>query len=337
MVDRNDKTAGKDGPVRSIEEFIEKIQGVRISWTKSKGYTGECWYRGVRDQTFELVPGAYWHQNCDEARLANTFRQLAPAYLAREPIDDWEWYFLMQHYGLPTRLLDWSESPLVALYFALDGAQAGQQPVVWIMDPGALNTISIGPEDAGSIVPGGDFTHHWLPTDGYQRFARTFGFRGSKFNNRDPIAIMPKRREQRIVAQQGMFTVHGSRKLCLTKIFGGEKRLSTRLKPIPIAPHSVEPLRKQLQALGIFQATLFPELSSVVMDIKRTFDVRRPDPGPTEARAITTSDDLGPPPVSATRSSHSRVALGVAKVSKGTGALQPRLHRQRFEPKQGRK
>jgi hypothetical protein len=59
-----------------------------------------------------------------ERHLFNEFKRRAYSYLERVPQDEWEWLFLAQHHGLPTRLLDWTTSPLIALHFALHGNHA---------------------------------------------------------------------------------------------------------------------------------------------------------------------------------------------------------------------
>jgi hypothetical protein len=52
-----------------------------------------------------------------------------------KPADHWERYFLMQHYGVPTRLLDWTDGALVALYFAVKQIRIPEDAVVYILDP----------------------------------------------------------------------------------------------------------------------------------------------------------------------------------------------------------
>ena len=79
-----------------------------------------------------------------EATLLEKFRASAPTYLERLPATDWEWLFLMQHYGLRTRLLDWTESSLIALYFAIRDNSGDVDAAVWAMNPWWLNRQTFG-------------------------------------------------------------------------------------------------------------------------------------------------------------------------------------------------
>ena len=80
--------------------------------------------------------------NMDENLLVQRFRSMGPIYGSGLPIPVREhndqWLYIMQHVGVQTRLLDWTEGLLQALFFALEN----EKPIVWMLDPQQLNSLS---------------------------------------------------------------------------------------------------------------------------------------------------------------------------------------------------
>jgi hypothetical protein len=124
--------------IKSLQDFLSKVQ--------AKGKVQPTLFRGLT-KDFPLVPkigrslfqgdkrGKSFEEN--ERRLFEDFRRLSvPFFNSYHPKNDWELLSIGQHFGLPTRLLDWSLNPLVALFFALDGYRDERHPpVIWQFKP----------------------------------------------------------------------------------------------------------------------------------------------------------------------------------------------------------
>jgi hypothetical protein len=144
------KTPKSIGPVDHLADFI-KVSGDWHSKNSQPG-TGmlsHLWYRGVNQDFDSQAPGVYrpdftkraekftTKEDLEDKRLRleremiSTFRVAGATFLSRYGLT--EIYFSAQHYGMPTRLLDWSTNPLAALFFACDGAE-GHDGYVYAMD-----------------------------------------------------------------------------------------------------------------------------------------------------------------------------------------------------------
>jgi hypothetical protein len=189
-----------------------------------------------------------------ESVLMNRFKQNANLLLNHQPKSAFEWLFIMQHYGVPTRLLDWSESPLVALYFAVTSHEK-KSGAVWVLDPVKLNqSTKAKPED-----------YKFVPAFEDERVAGydTLSVENSPELGIDPMAVMATRNNARIQAQLGAFTISHKAVKKLEDI-GDGSHLS--FYEIPASKKKIIAEELEILAFGKFQ--IFPELSSVGEIIK---------------------------------------------------------------------
>ena len=166
-------------PVKSWKALAEQVEQ----------YAGSQWiFRGVPDETFDLVPkiarpgtrksrdgGALLPYSLDEEKkMFGEFERIARPHFTHEPKSDLECLAIAQHHGLPTRLLDWTESLFVAAFFALEEAGGKNPPAIY-----AIRNLPVlrGAEDP--------------------------------FNDIEEISIYrPPHISPRIPAQRSLFTVH---------------------------------------------------------------------------------------------------------------------------------
>lgn len=228
------------------------------------------WFRGHGRKKYNLLPKIMREGKSSdhvferEVRLLTRFRQSSLAYWpAGYPQDNWEHLFAMQHFGMPTRLLDWSENLFVAAHFALtersaDEIEKDDFPVIWLIDPIAWNrSTPVLSEYADQIQV---LTTTDEEIDSYRT--------GSiKRKNKSPVAIFGTHNSSRIVAQRGTFMVWGN-EVKILEDFASDEQSAGRLWRLEILGCR-EDLAKDLSALGFGETMVFPELPSLAAELTR--------------------------------------------------------------------
>ncbi|MBZ5625718.1 MAG: FRG domain-containing protein [Acidobacteriia bacterium] len=256
----------------SVEEFGRKVSNIRREWFPD--YPLFPWCRGQERSEWPLVPKLYRGTGDlhTEYEIREEFCTRAPALSDyTKPSDDrvlskWEWYFVMQHYGAPTRLLDWTEAPLVSLYFAVRSNRGNFPAAVWMVDAWWLNRTVIHkdevipPADSGTLPADRKRVAAWLP-DRFKKGVRL---------PRLPCAVYPTHTMRRISAQRSCFTIHGSAHDGFDELRHGRKR--ARLVKIEIPAWEVKQVRNSLESYGVDETAIFPDLEALGRAVTLTWN-----------------------------------------------------------------
>ena len=210
-------------PVNSYGDFSELM--VKHYFKKPRG----SWiFRGQSREDYVLKPKlgrielTLKTRRELEKRLFEDFKNEAEQYLTRIPRSDWEWLAVAQHYGLPTRLLDWSYNPYEALYFAVE-SNLERAGMLFALRAKAGATEEIGPFDVTK-----------------------------------PLKFIPKIVSNRLLVQEGLFTIHPNVDVPLDP-----NASEWELETVRIPANIKKSIRYILFRQGIHRGSLFPDLDGL--------------------------------------------------------------------------
>ena len=240
----------KKTQIKSITEFIEVVEEIKKT-SEENGNNTELLFRGQSIDKPLLPKLSRLNLNGDiktvERLILDEFKRGIVPLSEFKPENDWDLLALAQHHGLPTRLLDWSYSSLIALWFAVSEAPIKKEKggfengVVWVLN---------------------------ADTGDFKLDAEIHG----PLSNKITKIYRPKVISRRISAQAGAFSVHKINDDDYHIIrFELNKRYGSKLTKITIPSNLFAGIRKSLNLLGINNATVYPDLDGFCRHLEKRF------------------------------------------------------------------
>lgn len=272
-------------PAKNLQEIKSAVDEFKNRTERENG----IWFRGVVNSTYDLVPSlqrslprrtSHTEIKDIEKKMFEIFKETPE--LKGHQYTDWELLYLMQHFGVKTRFLDWSYSALVSLFFATYNWDKKQNARIWLLDPYLLNEVYL--KESAIVSP--------KKEKAYFDFLNSFTIDNSIYAF-DGYKLNYQGINKRIAAQKGVFTLHLSRNFLSPSIYALNKVLENDIEIdksshspslrvdfpdatavldyIDIDPLAVDEIKKYLLEKGITLNSLFPDLKGTADYINSIF------------------------------------------------------------------
>lgn len=225
-------------------------------------------------------------------RLHAEFSRCGTQLYGHDDVEDWDWYFLMQHHGAPTRLLDWSDGALMGVHFAVrESHEESKGAFVYLLDPYRLDDeIDDLPEIDRIEVAWEDYRRRQTKRDKAwpREWDEVYVPGMHSLSDRKPQSTKsgngkPRKPElpnaplvlefpqitRRVAAQRSRFMVYGGDKNWLTRWAAKD---SSRLWRIFIPKSRTPTIRTQLRDAGLTESVIFPDLDGLGRELNQLWD-----------------------------------------------------------------
>jgi len=257
---------------RTFTEFVQMVETLN-------GAGDPLWFRGAGKRSHKLLPGLYRHskkKTVQEIAILERdtmirFRQRSIPFSDKSIVDDWDALFFMQHYRVPTRLLDWSENPFIAFYFAVmsanftvnknDTLKFTEDAAVWILKPVQWNQYALNHQsfDGGILVTKDPEIKGYQPAPSFNGM------------NNHAVALYGAHNSPRIVAQRGVFTIFGQNLSSMDSAYEQATFPANCLQKIVLEKSLLPALRKSILSYGITESVIYPDLDGLAAEMRRNF------------------------------------------------------------------
>jgi hypothetical protein len=243
-----------------MSEWSEILLRINDIYNNCSRYR-KVWFRGHNNSNYKLYSSLYRISTKDldirslERNMYYLFINIGDYYLNFDKNKSWNVLFCMQHYGMKTRLMDWTTNLLTAIYFANLNRKEGTDACIWILDPYKLNKI------ANQKFKDKIFDDKLYSIDNLPDQCKDYI---NYFNQRDiipSIALLPRRSNSRLLAQSGAFIIQGNRNIALDREYPELK--DDGLIKINLPWSTYEDSKRYLDINGINYFSLFPEISGL--------------------------------------------------------------------------